>query len=116
MHTFKKKLGALSLLYFTPFLALAQTDATTVLGKIGDILNTIIPLIIGLAFVFFLWGVFQYTTKESSEDKAKAREYIIYGIIGLFVMLAAWGLVNVLTQTFDLDTATPTDIPGIPGI
>ena len=113
---FKKKIGISSFLYFAPFVALAQTDVTSLLGTLGDILNTIIPLVIGLAFVFFLWGVFQYVTKDGAEEKGKARDTIIYGIIGLFVMLAAWGLVNVLTQTFDLDTATPTDIPGVPGL
>ncbi|MBI2049106.1 MAG: hypothetical protein HYT29_01570, partial [Parcubacteria group bacterium] len=46
--------------------------------------------------------------------KEGARETIIYGVIGLFVMLAAWGLVNVLLNTFNLDTATPTDLPVIP--
>ena len=112
----KKKLGISSLLYFAPFAALAQgQDAGSILAKIGEILNTIIPLLIGLAFIYFLWGVFQYTTKESSEDKAKAREYIIYGIIGLFVMIAAWGLVGVLTSTFGLDTAAP-DLPVLPGL
>lgn len=111
-----KKFAISSILYFAPFVALAQTDITSFLAKFGDILNTIIPLIIGLAFVFFLWGVFQYVTKEGAEEKGKARDTIIYGIIGLFVMLAAWGLVNVLMNTFNLDTATPTDIPGIPGI
>ena len=51
----KKKLGISSLLYFAPFAALAQEqDAGSILAKIGEILNTIIPLIIGLAFLYFL--------------------------------------------------------------
>src|SRR3990167_1757708 len=113
MNTLTKKLGLSGLLYFAPVFVFAQ-GLTEFVGKISEVLNAIIPLIIGLALVFFLWGVFMYVTKEGAEEKDKARDVIVYGIIGLFVMLAAWGLVNVLTNTFDLDTATPTDIPGIP--
>ena len=63
----KKKLGISSFLYFAPFVALAQTQTGLIgfLGKFGEILNTVIPLIIGLAFVFFLWGVFVHLNKEN---------------------------------------------------
>ena len=116
MNTLTKKIGLSGLLYFAPFFAFAQgtTDVSDILGTVGGLLNAVIPLIIGLAFVVFLWGIYKYVSAASGEGKEGARETIIYGIIGLFVMLAAWGLVNVLLNTFNLDTATPTDLPVIP--
>jgi len=58
--------------------------------------------------------VVQYITAGGDEEKRKAgRNTMLYGIIGLFVMVAVWGLVNVLISTFGLDTAVPV-VPGLP--
>lgn len=101
-------------IYFLPALALAAS-ADSIFAKITDILNSIIPIIIGLAVVYFLWGVFNYVTAGSSDDKkTEARNVMIYGIIAIFVMVSVWGLVNLLVDTFGLDNSLPSDIPTIP--
>ncbi|HEY4508339.1 MAG TPA: pilin [Candidatus Paceibacterota bacterium] len=116
MNTLTKKIGLGGLLYFAPLLALAQTGGLgDFIATISELLNAIIPLIIGIAFIYFLYGVFNYIIKTGPEEKAKNRDVIIYGIIGLAVMIAAWGLVNVLVNTFGLDTSESSiDLPGIP--
>lgn len=65
-----------------------------------DIFTPLVMLIIGLAFVTFLWGIYKYITVASTEGKEGARATIIYGLIGLAVMLSVWGLVQILTATF----------------
>lgn len=115
MKKLKTKISISSVLYFVPMFVFAQgTGLSGLFIKISDLLNAVIPLIIGLAFVVFLWGVYKYIVAPGPEEKSKGKDTIIYGIIGLFVMLSAWGIVNILTQTFDLETATPSSIPGIP--
>jgi uncharacterized membrane protein YidH (DUF202 family) len=100
-------------LTFAPFLAMAA-DFQGIISKIMEILNIIVPLLIALAVVIFLWGVVKYITAGSAEDKrAEARNTMIWGIIGLFVMVAVWGLVNILVSTFGLETAVP-EVPGLP--
>lgn len=100
-------------LFFTPFFVLAAT-VTTLVEKIMSILNVVIPLLIALAVVIFLWGVVQYITAGGDEEKGKeARNTMIWGIVGLFVMVAVWGLVNVLVSTFGLETTVPV-VPGLP--
>ncbi len=101
-------------LFFVPFLAFAALPPTLepFFVKIIVIFNAIIVFLIGLAFVVFLWGVYKYIYSASVEAKESARSLIIYGLIGLFVMLAAWGLVNILLDTFGFTSAnTPTNIP-----
>src|SRR3989344_5081203 len=113
MHTFKKVLGAGGVLYFLQMFVFAQT-VDSILLQLGEFLNSVIPLIIGLAFLYFLWGVYTYVVRSASEeDKEKSRNTIIYGVIGLFVMLAAWGLVNVLINTFELETDIGGSLPTI---
>lgn len=93
---------------FIPFFSHAQT-INTILQDISEILNTVIPILMILATLLFLWGIIQYITAAGDEEKLKgARQFIIWGLIGLFVMVAVWGLVNVLLNTFGVST------PGTP--
>jgi len=125
----KKKLIVLSSLGFMlPVLALAQNTASgasclgsqvgiqAIICKIGEILNTIIPILIVLGVVYFVWGVISYMIGADEEQKKKGRDKIIYGIIGLVVIVGMWGLVNVVTSTFGLNNSnTNIQTPCVPG-
>lgn len=75
--------------------------------RIQDILNSIIPVLIALGLVYFVWGVVRYVIADSEEAKKKGKDIIIYGIIGFAVIIALWGLVFILVNTFDLNTTAP---------
>lgn len=101
-----------------PIMASAALDSLdegfrTIMALIN---SYIIPLIIGIGGLYFMWGVVQYVTAGDSEDKKSAgRSMMIYGIIALFVMISVWGLVNLLSGTFDLEENLPSsEIPKIP--
>ncbi len=83
------------------------------LAQVTDFVNRLIPFIIGLTVLFFLWGIFKLVFSADSDARAEARGYIIWGIIGLAVMVSVWGLVNLLTSTFSLNSNVPPP-PGIP--
>ncbi|HNW71791.1 MAG TPA: pilin [Candidatus Paceibacterota bacterium] len=122
----KKKLIVLSgLIALAPFafadagLCTFQTGIQAVICKIGEILNTIIPILIVLGVVYFVWGVITYMINDDEEAKKRGKNKIIYGIIGLVVIVGMWGLVKIITSTFDLDNnsagiETPC-VPGTPG-
>ncbi|KKP85680.1 MAG: hypothetical protein UR88_C0010G0002 [Candidatus Nomurabacteria bacterium GW2011_GWA1_35_8] len=108
----KKKLIGLSSLAlgFAPFVALAQQSAgcnvvqlgtiQSIICKIGNILDTIIPVLVVLGVVYFVWGVVTYVISSDEEAKKSGRERMIYGIIGLVVIVAMWGLVGIVVNTF----------------
>lgn len=73
---------------------------------IGCVLSNVVYVIVSLAVIVFLWGVFKFIRSEG-DDKQQGREFMLYGIIGLFVMISLWGLVSILQNTFNL---TSTDI------
>lgn len=84
------------------------------LAQASDFITRLIPFIIGLTVLFFLWGIFKLVfSAKDSEARAEARGYIIWGIIGLAVMVSVWGLVNLLTSTFSLNQNIPA-APGVP--
>jgi ABC-type dipeptide/oligopeptide/nickel transport system permease subunit len=90
-----------------------------VICKIGSILNIIIPILIVLGVVYFVWGIVTYVISDDEEAKKAGTQRMIYGIIGLVVIVGMWGLVRIVTNTFGLDNnaqniETPC-VPGTPG-
>lgn len=74
--------------------------------------KAIVPFLFALATVAFIWGVIQfYLNPENEEKRKKGKNFIIGGLIALFVMLSIWGLVGILTGTFDLSNTVP-QLPG----
>jgi len=75
-----------------------------ILCKIGDILNIVVPILITLAVIYFVWGVITYVIASDEEAKKAGRNRIVFGLIGLAIIIAVWGLVFLLTRTFGIDT------------
>jgi len=99
---------------FTPFLAFASGSCDTLngLGKIicqiNDIFSSILPVLVSFGVLYFIWGMVQYFIADGEEAKKTGRERIIYGIIGLAVIISIWGLVKILTDTFGLSGSAPS--------
>ncbi len=124
----KKKLITLSgfVLGLAPVVAFAQTGTVSncsglsvsningILCKISSILGAVIPVIIALGVVYFVWGVISYVIAGDEEAKTAGRDRIIFGIIGLAVIVGVWGLVRILTNTFGLDNTTSITLPTVP--
>jgi len=75
------------------------TDLTT---TIQYIINAIIFVVGIVAVVMVILGGIQYSTSQGAADKVKkAKDTIMYGIIGLIVAILAFAIVNfVLTSIF----------------
>ena len=92
-------------------LALAQTASSncpaTGSGRtLCSLINTVIGymnqalfLLMGVAILIFVWYVIQYFIKPN-EDRTNAASYVMYSIIGFFIILSFWGLVNIVQNTF----------------
>jgi len=84
--------------------------------KLGDVFNyitclitkSVIPLIFALAIAMFVWGVVMYVINSNEEaKKAKGRQFMIWGIVALTVMVSVWGLVAILGNTFGITNVIP---------
>ncbi len=97
----KKIISFSALLGGLPMIAFA-VEAKDILVVVQDVLNIVIPVLITLAVVYFIWGVIQYTISQDEEAKKQARSKIIAGLIGLFIIIAFWGIVYVIINTFNV--------------
>lgn len=55
---------------------------------------------IALALVWFMIGMVQFIAGMDSEEKRIAgQKHMLYGIIGLFIMITAFGIMQIICNT-----------------
>ncbi len=65
------------------------------------IVNPLIILLFAVALVIFLWGVFEFIKSSDSEDgRKKGTQHIIWGLVGLAIMVSALSIIDVVYETF----------------
>jgi hypothetical protein len=68
------------------------------------IVKSIIPLLFIVALAFFVWGIVQYfLNPNNSKEREKGRQYIVWALIGMFVLFSIAGLVEILRNTFGVE-------------
>ncbi len=79
--------------------------AQSFLDKIkAVILYPLISLMLGVAVVVFLWGIFEMVMHaENSEARSTGRTHMLAGIIGIVVMLSALTLLRIAANTFGVE-------------
>lgn len=69
------------------------------IGKINDfIIEPLILLMVAAAVVYFVWAAANVVS-TSVDKKVEATKYLVWGIIGLFIMVSAIGILNVVCST-----------------
>ncbi len=108
----KKYIVLGSIMALMPLLTFAATLGT-MLTTVGALFTAAVPIAITLAVLFFIISLLMFLLREG-EEKAKAKTQMIWGIVILFSIVAMWGLVAVLGETFGVSNAnipTPTLTP-----
>ena len=79
-------------------------DITTLLNSINRlIINPIIILAFAVALLVFFWGLVQFIMSETADAKRKdGSKKIIYGLLGMFVMISAYGIIRLILDTFGI--------------
>ena len=79
-------------------------DGTALMSKIVSvIINPIIMLLFSVGFVLFLWGLVVFMANaDSSSERETGVQHMIWGIIGMFIMVASYAIIQVVLNTFGL--------------
>jgi drug/metabolite transporter (DMT)-like permease len=74
------------------------------LGRVvTQVVNPIILLLAGSAFVVFVWGVFKFILHAGDEgERTKGREAMLWGLVGLVIIFGAYGIINLALSTFGI--------------
>jgi len=114
-----KKVFYPALVFALPLFVGAQANGNGISGLLGLVQNTInavIPIIIGLAVLVFLWGLLSYVVSKDADKQKDARGVMIWGIITIFVMVSVWGLVGILNQTIFGANGASVQAPNTPQV
>lgn len=92
-----------------------NTPIGNIISTLVGWLNYIVPALVTIAVVYFIWGVIQFMTSSDEEAKKTGRTKIINGLIGLFVIVAFWGIISVVKGSFGIGNTTGQNItPCVP--
>jgi Type IV secretion system pilin len=79
-------------------------DLTTVQRLLDPVIThvvlPVVELMFAVAVVVFVYGVLQMVFFGGSEDAQSAgKASILYGTIGMFIMVSAWGIIYFISNT-----------------
>jgi uncharacterized membrane protein YidH (DUF202 family) len=91
----------------------------TLLANLIIFINDIvIPFIIGIGFLVFVWGMFKFFILGGADDEKKeqGKSLMIYATIGFVLIIIFFGVINLLTESTGLSGETIRNVPkvGIP--
>ncbi|MFA6459554.1 MAG: hypothetical protein WCV79_04165 [Candidatus Paceibacterota bacterium] len=70
---------------------------------VREIIYPIVYVIFALGVFVFGYGVIEMIIKGSAEARETGRRHILFGAIGMFIMISAWGIVHFVSDTlFDI--------------
>ena len=87
-------------------IAFAQADvvARSFLDRLNEvILFPLITLLLTVALVVFLYGCFLFIAGAGNDEaRSRGKRHILWGIIGMLVMLSAYAILGIAANTFGI--------------
>ena len=69
---------------------------------VTEIINPLIRLLFGAGIIVFLWGMVEFLfALDDDTKKSNGKRHMIWGIIGLAIMVAVFGIINIIQATVD---------------
>lgn len=63
--------------------------------------EVLMPLVLTLTVLVFLWGLVTYIWSAGDDKKiVAAKQWMFWGIIGITIALSVWGILAILSDTF----------------
>jgi uncharacterized membrane protein len=95
-------------------IALAQTSVEELFEKATqNIVNPIITLFLIGALVLFVFGIFEFIKgADNDEARNKGKQHMIWGIVGLFIMVSVFAIIRVLLDTFGINLPSDNILHG----
>ncbi len=87
--------------FLLPQIAYAATFEQLIAKVVQNIINPIVGILFALAFLFFIWGGARFILRADDENEVtQGKQHLIWGLVGMFIMVAVYGIINLVTGTF----------------
>ena len=83
---------------------IAYASLNSFIGKVDTmIINPLILFLFALAIAFFLYGVLEFIFNQQNEEKkTTGKSHILWGVVGITIMLGVWTILNMILATFNI--------------
>ena len=71
------------------------------------ILNPLLRVLFAVAFLYFLYAIIRLI-RADGDDKADARKAVMWSIVGMFIMVSVYGVINLIINTFGISDSNST--------
>lgn len=109
------------------FIAFAPSAAFAAVSNVGEAISFwvgpvtyLIGILFSVAVLVFFWGIVLFIGHAGDEEAVqKGKGFILWGMIGIFVLVSIWGIVGYFQTSLGLDTGgnlvgAPLNPLGIP--
>lgn len=86
------------------------------IALVQNIVARLVPLGIGMAVVALFFGIIMFLVQGRDDEKKRKSwlSWMMYSVLGLFVMVAIWGLVGFLASVLGVGVGGSAPTPTIP--
>ena len=87
---------------------LTGSTSDTVIRFIScTLIQSVMPFLFAIASVVFVWGMVKFISTQEAAEREKGKQFMLWGVVALAVMFCMWGLVNILGNTFGVQSVIP---------
>ena len=77
-----------------------QSFGNAISPIITNVVYPVIELLVGVAFIVFVWSIVKMIINGGdSDEREKARWSMFGGLIGMVIMMSAWGIIYLVSNT-----------------
>lgn len=95
----KTSIGAI---LFSPLIATAQpTTFVDFVDLLIGIINTAIPVLFGVVFLYLTWKVFDSWVLNAGDEskREEGKQYALTAVVVLVLMISAWGIIIMIRDS-----------------
>jgi len=111
--------------FVSTYILIPQADAASpellaLLGRINEqVINPLIVLLFSVGLIMFVYGLFNFFgNRDDAEALEKGKRHMVWGIIGMAIMVSVFGIMNFITGTLGISDVSPSssgDVSGLGG-
>lgn len=69
------------------------------------IIQPLVVLLLTAGVAYFIWGVAMYIfNADNADERKKATDHLIWGVVGILIMVGVIGIIRIATATFGINT------------
>lgn len=72
------------------------------------IIDPVLLVVFALGFLLFVYGLVEFLWKiNEGGDNKEGKQHMVWGIVGMLIMVSVYGILGLIDDTFGLDFSNP---------